>query len=65
MVIVNLNPEQMQEGMVELPDEWKGYSRVNVMDIYNLESYSWVDGRNYVRLTPEFKPVHILKRVLK
>ena len=65
MVIVNLNPDQMQEGMVEIPDEWKGYSRINVMDIYNLESYSWVDGRNYVRLTPEFKPVHILKRVLK
>lgn len=65
MVIVNLNPELVEEGMVDLPDEWRGVSKVKVIDIYNLESYSWVDGRNFVRLTPEFKPVHIFRRVLK
>ncbi len=65
LIIANLNPFEVQEAMVDMPEEWKGYSRINVMDIYNQESYSWVDGQNYVRLTPEFKPVHILKRVSK
>jgi 1,4-alpha-glucan branching enzyme/starch synthase (maltosyl-transferring) len=65
LIILNINPFEVQDAMVDLPDEWKGTIRINLMDIYNQENYIWIDGKNFVRLTPEFKPVHILKRVFK
>ncbi len=63
VIILNLDPEKVQEGLVQVPEEWSSTSLFRVIDLYNQEAYTWSGGQNFVKLTPEFKPVHILKRV--
>jgi len=63
LVVVNLDPESMQQGLVQVPaDAWGlgapgGYE---VHDELSGESYRWTAGRNYVRLDPGTRPAHIL-----
>jgi hypothetical protein len=63
VVVVNLDPARVQEAMVRIPEEWNQFNSFTVVDVYNGETYTWRGGENYVRLIPEFKPVHILQKV--
>ncbi len=64
VVILNLDPSKIQEAAVKIPDEWNQVNSFRVTDIFNSETYTWNGGENFVRLTPEFKPAHILKKVM-
>jgi len=63
LVVVNLDPHNMQHGFVQLPlVEW-GLSpdaAVEVIDLISDEHYYWRAEWNYVRLDPEARVAHIL-----
>lgn len=63
VVVLNIDPSKVQEAMVRIPEEWNQPHSFNVIDVYNGTNYTWNSGENFVRLTPEFKPVHILQKV--
>jgi starch synthase (maltosyl-transferring) len=62
--VVNLDPHQKQRGFVDLDlsilhlDAARPFQAI---DLLNEETYIWQGSRNYVELTPESKPAHILR----
>jgi len=64
LVIVNLDPLNMQHGFVQLPLAAWGltpHSAVEVLDLLSGERYFWRGEWNYVRLDPEDRVAHILQ----
>ena len=62
LVVVTLDPTNMQHGYVQLPVTDWGFgpeSTIEVTDLLSLERYFWRGERNYVRLDPH-RPAHIL-----
>ncbi len=63
MVVVNLDPSNMQHGFVQLPlIDWglTPNSTVEVLDLLSRERYVWRGEWNYVRLDPQDRVAHIL-----
>ncbi|MBI5367324.1 MAG: alpha-1,4-glucan--maltose-1-phosphate maltosyltransferase [Planctomycetes bacterium] len=63
LVLVNLDPFRVQEGMVTVPLEELGLKpggRYEVCDLLTGARYAWGD-RNYVRLDPATEPGHVLR----
>jgi len=63
LVVVNLDPVNMQHGHVKLPlVEWKLPldSVVEAADLLSDETYTWRGEWNYVRLDPQVRVAHIL-----
>ena len=63
VVIVNLDPANMQHGFVQLPlTEWRVSpdKKLEVHDLLSGETYYWRGERNYVRLDPGSRVAHIL-----
>jgi starch synthase (maltosyl-transferring) len=64
LVVVNLDPSNMQHGFVQLPLVAWGltpHSAVEVFDLLSGERYFWRGEWNYVRLDPEDRVAHILQ----
>ena len=65
MVVVNINPYETCDAMVQVPPDWvrssdcAGY---DVQDMITGEKYCWHNEYNYVRLVPEYRPAHVLVR---
>lgn len=63
VVVVNLNPVDMQHGFIHLPlAEWRlpPDTTLQVTDLLSQERYFWRGEWNYVRLDPQAQPAHIL-----
>jgi starch synthase (maltosyl-transferring) len=63
LVVVNLDPHNMQHGNVRLPlAEWKLPldSEVEAQDLLSNETYFWRGEWNYVRLDPHSRVAHVL-----
>jgi len=63
MVVVNLDPFNMQHGFVQLPlADWgvSPFESVEVLDMLSGERYFWRGEWNYVRLDPQSRVAHIL-----
>jgi starch synthase (maltosyl-transferring) len=63
MVVVNLDPFNMQHGFVQLPlADWgvSPFDSVEVLDMLSGERYFWRGEWNYVRLDPQSRVAHIL-----
>ncbi len=63
MVIVNLDPFNMQHGFVQLPlADWgvSPFESVEVLDMLSGERYFWRGEWNYVRLDPQSRVAHVL-----
>ncbi len=64
LVVVNLDPHNVQHGWVVTPPVVRGTSagsRYEVEDLLTGTRFEWTDGRNYVRLDPAAIPAHILR----
>ncbi len=64
LVVVNLDPANMQHGFVQLPLLAWGltpHSAVEVLDLLSGERYFWRGEWNYVRLDPDDRVAHILQ----
>jgi starch synthase (maltosyl-transferring) len=64
LVVVNLDPANMQHGFVQLPlVDWglTPHSAVEVLDLLSGERYFWRGEWNYVRLDPEDRVAHVLQ----
>jgi starch synthase (maltosyl-transferring) len=67
MVVVNLDPFNMQHGFVQLPLAAWGvppHQAIDVQDLLSGERYVWRGEWNYVRLDPPGRVAHILNVVL-
>jgi starch synthase (maltosyl-transferring) len=67
MVVVNLDPFNMQHGFVQLPLAAWGVSphdSIEVQDLLSGERYFWRGEWNYVRLDPQGRVAHVLNVVL-
>jgi starch synthase (maltosyl-transferring) len=67
MVVVNLDPFNMQHGFVQLPLAAWGvppYGSLEVHDLLSDERYFWRGEWNYVRLDPQARVAHVLNVVL-
>jgi starch synthase (maltosyl-transferring) len=63
MVVVNLDPVNMQHGFVQLPlAAWGAtpHQPIEVHDLLSGEHYVWRGEWNYVRLDPQSGVAHIL-----
>ena len=63
LVIVNLDPVNMQHGFVQLPlVAWdlKPHATVDVIDLLSGERYFWRGEWNYIRLDPQDRVAHVL-----
>jgi starch synthase (maltosyl-transferring) len=63
LVVVNLDPANMQHGFVQLPlADWglTPHATVEVLDLLSGERYFWRGEWNYVRLDPEDRVAHVL-----
>ncbi len=63
MVVVNLDPFNMQHGFVQLPLATWGvppHQSIDVQDLLSGERYFWRGEWNYVRLDPQGRVAHIL-----
>ena len=63
LVVVNLDPFNMQHGFVQLPlADWNvgPNQTVEVLDLLSNERYFWRGEWNYVRLDPQLRVAHIL-----
>jgi starch synthase (maltosyl-transferring) len=63
LVVVNLDPINMQHGFVQLPlAEWglTPHATVEVLDLLSGERYFWRGEWNYVRLDPQDRVAHVL-----
>ena len=57
LTIVNLDPRQMQHGLVEASVDEDAFT---VRDLLDDASYTWHRGRNYVRFDPGIRQGHVL-----
>jgi len=61
LMIVNLDPHQMQHGWVQAPPaRWALPPAYAVRDELDGHTFHWMEGRNYVRLEPGTSPAHLL-----
>ena len=63
LVIVNLDPLNMQHGFIQLPVADWGFgpnTTIEVTDLLSADRYFWRGEWNYVRLDPQARPAHIL-----
>jgi starch synthase (maltosyl-transferring) len=61
IVIVNLDPHNAQEGVAIVPASLGVPPAFTVRDELNGEDYDWRLGRNYVRLDPWGRQVHVFR----
>ena len=64
LMVVNLDPVNMQHGLVRLPLATWGLppqGAVSVLDLLSGERYFWRGEWNYVRLDPQLRVAHILE----
>jgi starch synthase (maltosyl-transferring) len=64
LVAANLDPQRVQEAMVEIPLRALGLAEgrpFQVEDLLSGERYTWSGPRAYVRLDPALAPGHVLK----
>src|SRR6185369_6935954 len=64
LVIVNLDPNYVQSGFIELPLEELGLDRKRAYQMHDLigeARYLWQGARNYVQLDPKASPAHIFR----
>ncbi len=63
LVVVNLDPENMQHGFVQLPLVGWGltpHATIEVVDLLSNERYFWRGEWNYIRLDPQDRVAHVL-----
>ena len=63
LVVVNLDPVNMQHGHITLPlTEWKVEpgSAIEAHDLLWDETYTWLGEKNYVRLDPGSRVAHVI-----
>ena len=63
LVVVNLDPANMQHGFVQLPLVGWGltpHAMIEVVDLLSTERYFWRGEWNYIRLDPQDRVAHIL-----
>jgi starch synthase (maltosyl-transferring) len=60
IVVVNLDPGRMQEGVVIVPSGLGLAPGFDVVDLLSGERFSWRLGRNFVRLDPAERAAHLL-----
>jgi starch synthase (maltosyl-transferring) len=63
LVVVNVDPTNMQHGFVQLPlVDWglTPHSTIEVLDLLSGERYFWRGEWNYVRLDPQDRVAHVL-----
>jgi starch synthase (maltosyl-transferring) len=63
LVVVNLDPANMQHGFVQLPlADWglTTHRNIEVLDLVSGERYFWRGEWNYVRLDPQDRVAHVL-----
>ena len=63
LVVLNLDPVNMQHGFVQLPIVAWGltpHATVEVVDLLSTERYFWRGEWNYIRLDPQDRVAHIL-----
>ncbi|MBW8895015.1 MAG: hypothetical protein JF613_02350 [Acidobacteria bacterium] len=63
LILVNLDPVNMQHGFVQLPlVAWDltPHATIDVVDLLSQERYFWRGEWNYVRLDPQDRVAHIL-----
>ncbi len=60
IVVVNLDPGQVQEGVVIVPSGLGLAPTYEVADLLGGDRFSWRLGRNFVRLDPAERPAHLL-----
>jgi starch synthase (maltosyl-transferring) len=63
IVVVNLDPHNAQEGVAVVPAHLGVAPAFTVRDELNGEEYDWRLGRNYVRLDPWGRQVHVFRVV--
>jgi len=64
LIVVNLDPHRVQEGMVEIPVRQLGLENTGKYDVEDLltgEHFTWRGSRNYVRLDPGERVGHVLR----
>ena len=64
LVVINLDPNRTQAGMVDVPLDRFGLTesqRYQVNDLLIGEQYTWTGRMNYVELNPAKVPGHILE----
>ena len=59
-MVVNLDPQRVQEGVVIVPARLGLAPVFEALDLLSGERFSWRLGRNFVRLDPEVRPAHVL-----
>ncbi|MGB3329732.1 MAG: alpha-1,4-glucan--maltose-1-phosphate maltosyltransferase, partial [Thermomicrobiales bacterium] len=61
LVVVNLDPFQAHESMIDLPDHLfsAGSEQVHAQELLTGDTYLWSGRRQWVRLDPQVLPVHI------
>ena len=65
-MIVNLDSFQKQAGMVQLDLAAIGIDAARSFQVHDLlaeAEYTWQGAQNFVELTPEIRPAHILRVV--
>jgi starch synthase (maltosyl-transferring) len=61
IIVANIDPHNAQEGVVVLPAHLGTPPAFVVRDELNGEKYDWRLGRNYVRLDPWGRQVHVFR----
>lgn len=64
LMVVNLDPRQVQEGQVRVPIAEIGLAgrpSYTVRDLLTDEPFTWHGDWNYVRLDPDSRPAHVLR----
>jgi starch synthase (maltosyl-transferring) len=64
LVVVNLDPYQAHDAFITVPVEEFGWLEGDSYQVHDLlwdERYLWTGRRNFVRLDPHTKPVHIFR----
>jgi starch synthase (maltosyl-transferring) len=61
LVVVNLDPEQPQEGVAIVPAALGLPPTFRMRDLLDDTPYTWHVGRNFVRLVPGERQAHVLK----
>ncbi|MEV4419952.1 alpha-1,4-glucan--maltose-1-phosphate maltosyltransferase [Patulibacter sp. NPDC049589] len=61
ITVVNVDPHNAQEGLVEIPHDLGLPGSYTVTDLLSVERFDWHQGGNYVRLVPGERAAHVLR----
>jgi starch synthase (maltosyl-transferring) len=61
ITVVNVDPHEAQEGLVDVPADLVGPAAFTVTDLLTIERFDWHAGGNYVRLVPGERAGHLLR----